>query len=306
MSTRGIAILGTGLLTVVMFASAGSRNNTMRITVLDSETRSLGSDNNGVPSNCDQATFDAYCRSSGTPQMTSTLLVQEGNQAPFRRPDARLSQETPVRTPAQGESFDAKRDKRGLTIYYVDDNGKERKQFYTLVDAGGRITPPRLRPHLQFSQPRPLLRRRRARRRVHRLPRRFRNRSTGAKFTSPHCCSAASSCAERSGAEHAGKSAVQFHFDPARCGYHDRRQLCGEHAIRNQPNHRQARRSNCPGGLWRVEAGADGHFGFGRECRGEPAEDAAVAGLLCRISLPLPLELDRRMMSRESCRCLVS
>ena len=84
MSTRGIAILGTGLLTVVMFASAGSRNNTMRITVLDSETRSLGSDNNGVPSNCDQATFDAYCRSSGTPQMTSTLLVQEGNQAPFR------------------------------------------------------------------------------------------------------------------------------------------------------------------------------------------------------------------------------
>jgi len=148
MSTRGIAILGTGFLTVAMFASAGSRNNTMRITVLDSETRSLGSDNNGVPSNCDQATFDAYCRSSGTPQMTSTLLVQEGNQAPFRvrcKIESRNSRCEPL---PKGESFDAKRDKRGLTIYYVDDNGKERKQFYTLVDAGGRITPPPTAPAL--------------------------------------------------------------------------------------------------------------------------------------------------------------
>jgi hypothetical protein len=37
-----------------------------------------------------------------------------------------------------------------------------------------------------------------------------------------------------------------------------------------------------------VEAGADGHFGFGRECRGEPAEDAAVAGLLVQNKFALP------------------
>jgi len=41
MSTREIAILGTGLLMVAMFANAASRNNTTRITVLDSETRSV-------------------------------------------------------------------------------------------------------------------------------------------------------------------------------------------------------------------------------------------------------------------------
>ena len=48
MSTREIAILGTGLLMVAMFANAASRNNTTRITVLDSETRSVSVDDSGV------------------------------------------------------------------------------------------------------------------------------------------------------------------------------------------------------------------------------------------------------------------
>ena len=50
MSMSRIAALLAGLLLVAMLANAASRNNTIRITVLDSETRSLGlDDNNGVP-----------------------------------------------------------------------------------------------------------------------------------------------------------------------------------------------------------------------------------------------------------------
>ncbi len=74
--------------------------------------------------------------------MISTLLVQEGNEPPFRISctiESRYSRCIPL---AKGESYDARREKRGLTVYYVDDKGKDRKQLYTLVDAGGKAGPP--------------------------------------------------------------------------------------------------------------------------------------------------------------------
>lgn len=141
MSMRRMAALLAGLLLVAMFANAASRS-TIRIKVVDSVTRSVGSDDNGVPNNCDQLTFDAYCRSSRTPQMTSTLLVQEGNEPAFRISctiESRNSRCTPL---PKGESFDARREKKGVTVYYIDDKGRARKQFYTLVDAGGKAGAP--------------------------------------------------------------------------------------------------------------------------------------------------------------------
>ena len=122
-----------------MFANAASQKDTIRITVLDSVTRASTADgNNGVPQNCEQLTYDAYCRSTTTVPLMSTLLVQEGNEPPFRISctiESRYSRCIPL---PKGESFDAKREKRGLTVYYVDDKGKERKQLYTLVDASGK------------------------------------------------------------------------------------------------------------------------------------------------------------------------
>jgi hypothetical protein len=120
------------LATVV--ANAASRGNSIRITVLGSETRALQqADNNGVATNCDQVTFDAYCRSTSGVPLVNTLLVQEGNDPPYRircRIESRFSRCTPLPI---GESFDAKREKRGITVYYVDDKGKTRSQFYALV-----------------------------------------------------------------------------------------------------------------------------------------------------------------------------
>ena len=96
--------------------------------------------------------------------------------------ESRNSRCTPL---PKGESFDARRDKRGLTVYYVDDNGKERNQLYTLVDAGGRITPPATAPALAVqpataASPPPQIRRR-----VHRLPRRFRKPQHRCKIRQP-------------------------------------------------------------------------------------------------------------------------
>jgi len=143
MSMRRTAALLAGLLLAGLLASATEQKGTIRLTVLDSVTRASTSDNNnGVPQNCEQLTFDAYCRSTSSVPLISTLLVQEGNEPPFRISctiESRYSRCTPL---PKGESFDAKKEKRGITLYYVDDKGKARKQLYALVDAGVKAGPP--------------------------------------------------------------------------------------------------------------------------------------------------------------------
>jgi hypothetical protein len=162
MSIRKIAALQMGILLAAMVANAAASKDVVskdmvRITVLDSVTRALTPDNNGVPQNCEQLTFDAYCRSTTNVPLLSTLLVQEDNQPPFRiscTVESKYSRCVPL---AKGESFDARREKHGLTVFYVDDKGKERKQLYTLAASNaneGRPAPvaavataPALAPH---------------------------------------------------------------------------------------------------------------------------------------------------------------
>ena len=139
---RRMVLLEAGLLLVTMFAGAASLKTTMRITVLDSETRAGKIEDNGVPKNCDQLTFDAYCRSTSTVPLVSTLLVQEDGKPPFNISctiESRYSRCTPL---PKGATFDATRDKKGVTVYYVDDKGKARKQLYTLVDTDQKARVP--------------------------------------------------------------------------------------------------------------------------------------------------------------------
>jgi hypothetical protein len=142
MSVWRIAALQAGLLLAAVLASAAPSKDTVRITVLDSVTRASTADNNnGVPQNCEQLTFDAYCRSTTNVPMVSTLLVQQDNQPPFHISctiESKYSRCTPL---PKGESFDARKEKHGLAVYYVDDKGKERKQLYTLVDAVTKPVP---------------------------------------------------------------------------------------------------------------------------------------------------------------------
>ena len=138
MAIRRVAALHLGFLLVAMFANAASRESLIQIKVLDSETRSVGYDDNGVPLNCEQVTFDAYCRSTRTPQMTSTLLVQEGNDPPFRITCTIESQFSRCAPLPKGETFEARRAKHGITIYYVDDKGRAQKQSYKFVDKNAK------------------------------------------------------------------------------------------------------------------------------------------------------------------------
>jgi len=141
LSMRRMVALQAGLLLVAMLASAAPQKNTMRIKVLDSETRSSSLDDSGVPNNCEQLTFDAYCRSSRTAPLVNTLLVQEDDKPPFRiscTTESRYSRCTPL---PKGATLDARREKHGITVYYEDDKGKARNQLYTFVNAGGKASP---------------------------------------------------------------------------------------------------------------------------------------------------------------------
>ena len=143
MNKRRMAALQAGLLLVTVLANAASKNYTMRITVLNSESRSVILDDSGVPKNCDGLNFDAYCHSSNAAQVTNTLLVQEEGGTPFRvacAVDSRWSRCTLL---PQGESFDARQERHGITVYYQDDSGKPRRQLYTLLapDAKANLAP---------------------------------------------------------------------------------------------------------------------------------------------------------------------
>jgi hypothetical protein len=141
MNQRWMAALQAGLLFMSVHTNAAVKEN-IRITILESETHSVIIDDSGVPKNCDQVNFDAYCHNSKTAQVTNTLLVQEGSNPPFRVSctiESKWSRCIPL---PKGESFDAKRVKRALEVYYVDDKGKARKQLYMLVDKNEGNSPP--------------------------------------------------------------------------------------------------------------------------------------------------------------------
>jgi hypothetical protein len=161
MSIRRMAALQSGLLLVAILANAAALKKSIEIMVLDSDTRAMNLNNNGVPTNCEQNTFDAYCRSTTTAPLVNTLLVQIGNEVPIRVQcvvETRFSRCSPLQ---KGQSFEARREKKGVTIYYVDDKGKARSQFYTLVNDSGKApaptvavaTPPNAAPAANVTRP---------------------------------------------------------------------------------------------------------------------------------------------------------
>ncbi len=128
------AVVLAGLLMMVLPAVAAVRNATIQITVLDSDTRSVVLDGSGVPKNCDMVNYDAYCHNSIATLITHTLLVKVGNMAPFKvscRVDSVWSHCSALH---KGQTFDAKQEKRGVSVYVLDEKGKLRQQLYSYVD----------------------------------------------------------------------------------------------------------------------------------------------------------------------------
>ena len=115
-----------------MFAYAASEAYPLRIKVLSAETRAL---NGGtpVPKDCDLQNFSAYCNESTNPTSQSIMLVQDDQGKAYRitcTTDSRWSKCEPLPV---GDTFEARKDKHGITILYRNRKGKEIKQLYELV-----------------------------------------------------------------------------------------------------------------------------------------------------------------------------
>jgi len=117
-----------------VFANDASPAFPLRLKVISSRFQGL---NGGtpVPKDCDLQNFSAYCNESKDPTGQNILLLQDASGTSYTvicTVDSRWSKCSALPV---GETFQARKDKRGLTILYQDSNGKDKKQFYQLISA---------------------------------------------------------------------------------------------------------------------------------------------------------------------------
>jgi hypothetical protein len=117
-----------------MFADAASQAYPIQIKVLSSEYRALNTET-PVPKDCDLQNFSAYCNESRNPSVQNIMVVQDAEGKSFTiscTVDSRWSKCAPLPV---GETFEARKEKRGITVLYRDAKGKEKKEFYQVLAA---------------------------------------------------------------------------------------------------------------------------------------------------------------------------
>ncbi len=128
------------LLTGLM-SSAAVKTERFRITVLDAHSQTIDVNPDTTPRDCDNVNYSGYCHESKVAPVRNTMRVQSGNGKPFEITcvwDSRLSR--CVALPI-GQTFDARKDKHGITIFYENEKGGASKQLYTVVEAVPTASP---------------------------------------------------------------------------------------------------------------------------------------------------------------------
>jgi hypothetical protein len=144
-------LLGAVFLLTAVMSNAAIKNERFRITVLSAESQALNTNPDQPTRDCDLANYSGYCHESKVASVRNTMRVQEGNGKPFDITcvwDSRWSK--CVALPI-GQTFDARRDKHGITIFYEDVKGGASKQLYTIVEAAQGPKPPTLTGSTQSS-----------------------------------------------------------------------------------------------------------------------------------------------------------
>ena len=123
------------LVIAVSFAGASSDAYPLQIKVLSSEYHSLDS-GTPVPKDCDLQNFSAYCNESKNPTVQNVMQVQQSDGETFTITCVVDSRWSKCEALPVGETFEARKDKHGLTILYRNAKGKEKRQLYQLMAAG--------------------------------------------------------------------------------------------------------------------------------------------------------------------------
>jgi|HubBroStandDraft_5_1064220.scaffolds.fasta_scaffold02088_3 hypothetical protein len=135
----GLLLFST-FLASARFAHAATEAYPLRIKIISAETRSLNTET-PVPIDCDMTNFSAYCNNSKNPTSQSIMVVQDEQGKGYRISctiDSRKSKCAPLTV---GNTFEARKDKHGITILYRNNKGKETKESYQLI-ASVSLPPP--------------------------------------------------------------------------------------------------------------------------------------------------------------------
>src|SRR5580704_9042840 len=131
-NTRLVAVL---FLLADVTCIAATKNIRFRITVLDAQSKTLSTDPDTTPRDCDQVNYSGYCHESKAVPVRNTMRVQEGNSKPFDITCLWDNHWSKCVALPIGRTFDARQDKHGITIFYEDEKGGASKQLYTVVAA---------------------------------------------------------------------------------------------------------------------------------------------------------------------------
>src|ERR1700680_5205304 len=128
-------LLTTFVLLSAVMSNAATRTQRFRLTALSAESKTLDPNPDQPTRDCDLANYSGYCHESKVASVRNTMRVQGGNGKPFEITciwDSRWSK--CVALPI-GQTFDARRDKHVITIFYENEKGGASKELYTVVEA---------------------------------------------------------------------------------------------------------------------------------------------------------------------------
>lgn len=133
-----VLILLGAVLANVRFSDAASAAYPLRIKVLSAQTHAVQAEAQ-VPRDCDLSNYSAYCNGSRVPSSQSTMLVQDADGRSFWIACTVDSRWSKCSTLPAGQTFDARKQKRGITIVYWNKRGKEIKQVYQLLSVADPV-----------------------------------------------------------------------------------------------------------------------------------------------------------------------
>ncbi|MGB7602695.1 MAG: hypothetical protein WBM24_20500 [Candidatus Sulfotelmatobacter sp.] len=130
------------VLVVIFFLAAMNhawpQNLPFRVKVLSAESRQFQAPPIDPP-NCDWKDISAYCyNSSPETYVENTMVVQKSDGTSLEVACTVYNRWSHCTSLPVDQSFQARIEKRGLEIRYMDRHGKMRKQFYEILRQGGK------------------------------------------------------------------------------------------------------------------------------------------------------------------------
>jgi hypothetical protein len=123
----------TAILAGATFVNAASEESSLRVKVLSSEFHRTVLSSDQAPQECDQINYSGYCHGTRTESVQNIMVIEDNGGKSYRVGCVVDTRWSKCEALTVGAMFDARMEKHGITIFYVNDQGKPRKQLYTFV-----------------------------------------------------------------------------------------------------------------------------------------------------------------------------